>query len=56
MSNLLRQETKDNIKNTFKESILILIYEMVGTAMMSSLICNYYAQKMEAADAKTNVV
>ena len=24
--------------------------------MMSSLICNYYAQKMEAADAKTNVV
>jgi len=56
MSTLLRQETKDNIKNTFKESILILIYEMVGTAMMTSLICNYYAQKMEASDAHTNVI
>ena len=56
MSNLLRQETKDNIKNTFKESILILIYECVGTAMMTSLICNYYAQKIEAADTNKGVI
>lgn len=45
MSNLLKQETKDNIKNTFRESSLILVYECIGTAMLTTLIANYYAIK-----------
>ena len=45
----LRQETKENLINTSKESALILIYELVGTAMMTLLISNYYAQKMESS-------
>jgi glycerol uptake facilitator-like aquaporin len=45
MSTLLRQETKENIKNTFKESFLILVYECVGTAMLTTLIANYYTIK-----------
>ena len=45
MSNLLKQETKDNIKNTFRESSLILVYECNGTAMLTTLIANYYAIK-----------
>jgi hypothetical protein len=49
VNNLIKQETKENIKNTFKESFLILVYELVGTAMMTCLICNYYAQKTELA-------
>lgn len=30
------------MRNTAKESALILIYELIGTAMMSALITNYY--------------
>jgi len=47
MSNLLKEETKQNIRETVKESILILVYECVGTAMLTTLIANYYAQKNE---------
>jgi glycerol uptake facilitator-like aquaporin len=39
---LLKDDTKDNIKNTAKESFLILLYEMIGTAMMTALISNYF--------------
>ena len=45
MTTLIRQETKEEIKNTFRESFLILVYEMVGTAMLTTLIANYYAIK-----------
>lgn len=45
MSTLLRQETKETIKNTARESFLILVYECVGTAMLTTLIANYYAIK-----------
>jgi len=43
MSTLIKQETKENIKSTFKESFLILLYEMLGTAMMTMLIASFYA-------------
>jgi len=43
MSQLLEQETKENIRNTFKESFLILLYECIGTAMMATLVGNYMA-------------
>lgn len=36
-------ETKENVLATAKESSLILLYEMIGTAMMTLLIINYYA-------------
>jgi len=42
MPGLLREDTKENIKSTFKASFLVLLYEMIGTAMMSALIVNYY--------------
>lgn len=48
MTTLLRQETKENLRNTAKESILILVYECIGTSFMTLLICNYYAQRMES--------
>ena len=41
---MLKPETKENLKQTFKESFLILMYEMIGTAMMTVLILNFYAQ------------
>ena len=55
---IIRQDTKENIKNTFRESFLILVYEMVGTAMMTTLISNYYSGKLlmsalEKVDQKT---
>lgn len=31
------------MKTTAKESFLILLYEGVGTAMMTTLILNYYS-------------
>ena len=37
-------ETKENVVATAKESSLILLYECIGTAMMTLLITNYYAQ------------
>lgn len=41
---MLKPETKENLRQTFKESFLILMYEMIGTAMMTVLILNFYAQ------------
>ena len=41
---MLKPETKENLKQTFKESFLILMYEGIGTAMMTVLIMNFYAQ------------
>ena len=41
MSTLIKQTTKDNIKNTFNESALILVYEFLGTFMMGTLFINY---------------
>lgn len=38
---MIRQDTKENIKNTFKESLLILIYEFLGSFMMATLFINY---------------
>ena len=49
MPTLLRQETKESLITTSKESALILLFEAVGTAMMTLLITNYYAQKMESS-------
>ena len=40
---ILHQDTQESIKNTAKESFLILIYELIGTAMMAALISNYFA-------------
>lgn len=39
----IKSETKETVKNTFRESFLILVYECVGTAMLTTLIANYYA-------------
>jgi glycerol uptake facilitator-like aquaporin len=39
---LLKEDTKESLKSTAKESFLILIYELIGTCMMSALITNYY--------------
>jgi len=41
---LLSQHTQESMKNTAKESTLILIYELLGTAMMTALITNYFSQ------------
>jgi len=41
---LLRQETKENLRSTLKESFLILLYEMIGTCMVAAMIVNYYFQ------------
>ena len=39
---LLKDETKESVRNTLKESSLILLYECLGTAMLSSIVCNYF--------------
>ena len=41
---IVSRETQEYIKTTAKESFLILLYEGVGTAMMTTLIYNYYSQ------------
>lgn len=41
---VLSQHTQETMKNTAKESFLILLYEMIGTAFMSALVTNYFAQ------------
>ena len=38
---MIRQSTKENLKNTFNESLLILIYEFLGTFMMGTLFINF---------------
>lgn len=54
MSTILKSETKEEIKNTFRESFLILVYECVGTAMLTTLIANYYAIKTLKANTETD--
>ena len=34
------EEFKENVRNTFKESLLILVYEFMGTALMTTLFIN----------------
>lgn len=34
------EEFKENLKATFRESLLILVYEFMGTAMLTSLFIN----------------
>ena len=46
---LLSQHTQESMKNTAKESTLILIYECLGTAMMTALITNYFSQISKGA-------
>ena len=41
---LLRQDTKENLRSTFKDSILILIYEFIGSTLLCILVFNYYSQ------------
>ena len=41
---MLKPETKENFKQTMKESALILFYECIGTTMMTVLLLNFYAQ------------
>lgn len=38
----LNPETKAKIKETFQESYLGLLYEMLGTSLMTILVGNYY--------------
>lgn len=40
---IVSRETQEYIKSTAKESFLILLYEGVGTAMMTTLVFNYFA-------------
>jgi len=42
---IVSNETKEYLKSTAKESFLILLYEGVGTAMMTTLIYNYYSMR-----------
>jgi len=37
---LINEETKENMRSTFKESLLILIYEFMGAALMTILFVN----------------
>lgn len=39
---------KQDIKSTLKESLLILIYEMIGSMMLAAMVCNYYYQIIQA--------
>ena len=47
----LKEVSMSDLKTTFKSSSLILLYEMVGTAMMTSLVVNYYNERLEHNDA-----
>ena len=47
---LVSRETQEYVKTTAKESFLILLYEGVGTAMMTTLILNYYAMQSQGND------
>ena len=42
----MKEETKESFKTTMKESFLILLYEMIGTMMLASMVSNYYFQKL----------
>lgn len=41
---LLKADTKENLKSTLKDSVLILVYEFIGTTLLCALITNYYNQ------------
>ena len=43
----LNEVSMSDFKTTFKSSSLILLYEMIGTAMMTCLVVNYYNIKLE---------
>ena len=34
------EEFKENVRNTFKESMLILVYEFMGTGLLTMLFIN----------------
>ena len=42
---LLRQDTKESLRSTAKESSIILIYEFIGTAILTTMIGNYMQQQ-----------
>jgi len=37
----MKPETKENVVNTFRESVLILVYEFFGTILFTLLYVNY---------------
>lgn len=39
---LLRQDTKESLRSTFKDSFIILLYELIGTAILTTIVGNYY--------------
>ena len=41
---LVKQDTKDNVIRTFKESSIILVYELIGTFVLTTLVANYCYQ------------
>lgn len=51
---LLKPETQEHLRNTFKDSALILVYEFIGTTILCSLVANYYNQA-EARQVFDNV-
>lgn len=38
---MIKEETKENLRNTFKESVLILVYEFIGTFLMAIVFMNW---------------
>ena len=45
----MRQETKETLVNTFKESALILVYEFLGTICFTLLYVNTASERALAA-------
>ena len=41
---LLSQHTQEAVKATAKESVIILVFEFIGTFLMTTLITNYYEE------------
>ena len=41
---LVRQDTKENVVRTFKESSIILVYELIGSFILTTLVANYMYQ------------
>ena len=52
---MLRSETREVLKSTFKDSILILVYEFIGTTILAALITNYYVHIQNIAGFRDNV-
>jgi glycerol uptake facilitator-like aquaporin len=54
---LLKDDTKENLRSTLKESFLILLYEMIGTCMLTAMVINYYYQVQQGdASILTTVI